>query len=95
MNTPLVVSSQVNRTDVVKEILASQGRMFTVTWKTKGGKTRTLNGKLARRPERRKSQDKIYGYITVMTSGGGGEFRRIDTRTISQLSINQRVFRVR
>lgn len=87
-----MVEQRVNRTEAVQEILASHGRMFTVVWKTKGGKIRRLNGKLAKRTYQRKVQDKIYGYVTLMIPGG--QFRRVDTRTISKLSINQRVLRV-
>jgi len=85
---------RISREKAVQEILHSKGRMFSVSWKTKSGKDRKLNGKFVRMPDHRRNQDKIFGLITVCESRSR-KLKRVDSRTIHSLSINHQRYAVR
>jgi len=85
---------RINRTKAVYKILNSEGRMFSVSWKTQGGKERKLNGKLPKVTNKRKNQDKIFGYLTLFDVHTKTH-KRVNTRTIRELSIGKQTFHVR
>lgn len=86
--------NRITRTEAVQKILHSNGKMFSVSWRTKDGNPRRLNGKFTRRLGERRNEDKIFGLIQVCESRSK-KFRRVDCRTITGLSIDKQEFTVR
>jgi hypothetical protein len=78
----------ISREQAVQKMLHSNGRMFTVIWKRKDGKERKANCKLAPVTAKQRSQNQIFGYVTVMDAYGDG-FKRVNCRTISRLNIDR------
>lgn len=82
---------KITRTTAAKKILNSKGRFFTIEWTIKN-KGRKINGKMPNKIKTRIIQDKIFGYITIMNNGC--KYKRIDTRTIKQLNIDNNKYKV-
>lgn len=87
-------NTRISRSTAVYKILNSKGRMFSVKWKTNAGRDKKLNGKLSKVSSDRLNQDKIFGYVTVWNNQKK-QHRRVNTRTITELRIDKKKYRVR
>jgi len=85
---------RITREQAVQKILHSHGRIFSVSWTTRKGQARKLNGNFRQTGEKRLVQDKIYGYLTIYDPRQK-HFRRIDTRTINRLAIDKEQYTVK
>lgn len=84
----------LNRTNAVQKLLNSGGQWVSVKWKTNAGKVRKLNGKMSKVTTNRKNQDKIYGYLTMYDSQKKAP-RRVNTRTITEIAVQKKHYKVR
>jgi len=91
-----MTNKTISKNTAYSLIKESNGKFFTVTFTTKNGEQRTINGRL--KPTKTKgsgkNNSKALGYITVYSMQDKG-YRNVDTRTISSLSINKTTNKVR
>lgn len=86
--------TRITRENAVKHMLNSGGRMFSVVWESKNGMERKINGKFIMPPSKRHNQDKIFGYVTVYNPHKA-KYRRVNTRTIKELAINKKKYKIK
>ncbi len=76
-----MTKQRVSRQKAVEVINSTNGKFFTVTFITKSGTTRTINGNVRNKPNR-------LGYINVYSVKDEG-YRNVNSQTIKSLSFNK------
>jgi hypothetical protein len=82
------VTKRLSRTKIVDMMRESKGRFYTVTFKKVDGTTRTMNGQT----KKSNFMDNL-GYINFRESNGNQ--RRVNPKTITEISISGNLFKVK
>lgn len=79
--------TKISRTKAVKLINNTKGKFFTVTYRKNNGDLRMINGNF------KKDNFTPLGYMAIWSAKDKG-YRKVNPKTITQLSINNLIYKV-